>query len=62
MDERVQELVEATRDLVRYIESESVFDKAADGGCGYLDTYRSEAFDRLLQRAKQAANRLDGRS
>ncbi len=59
MREKIVEVLEATVALVTYIEENQVFDKMADCGCGYLDSYRSDKFDELIINAKKAANRLN---
>ncbi len=41
-------LFEASRALVTYIDKESVFDKAAAGGCSGMDYYLSDTFYDLI--------------
>ena len=41
-------LFEASKALVTYIDKESVFDKAAAGGCSGMDYYLSDAFYDLI--------------
>jgi hypothetical protein len=59
MREKILGLVEATRALVTYIEETQVFDKLADCGCGYLDSYRSDKFQDLIMKARQAVQDLN---
>lgn len=58
MQDKLQELLKATQELVAYIEEHHVFDKLADAGCGLYDTYRSDDFERVFLTAKQAAQAL----
>ncbi len=46
------------QELIEYIEHHHVFDKLCDSGCGYIDSHRSERFQHLLERAKQALDEL----
>ncbi len=54
MDEQVKNLVASTKDLMNYIDSARVFDKLADAGCGLYDEYRSDKFEELINRVKEA--------
>ena len=54
MDEQVKNLVASTKELMQYIDSAHVFDKLADAGCGLYDEYRSDKFEELINRVKQA--------
>lgn len=54
MDETLQQLVQTTKELMDYIDSAHVFDKLADAGCGLYDEYRSDTFEELINRVKQA--------
>ncbi|ROQ90819.1 hypothetical protein [Desulfosoma caldarium] len=60
MNEAVQRLIRATRDLMDYMEKEFVFDKMGDAGCGGVDPYRSETLDALIQSVGEALKALDG--
>jgi hypothetical protein len=53
-------LFEAAKALLTYIDEEHVFDKAADAGCGGVDTYRSEKFDELIEAVKQTLEEVEG--
>ena len=53
MDEKFLKFYEAAKALITYIDHEYVFDKAADMGCGGLDTYQSETFFDLIANAKK---------
>ncbi len=58
MEEKVTKLKDAARALVNYIDTENVFDKLADCGCGGMDAYRSDKFDALIQALKGALRDL----
>lgn len=47
-----EEAVSILKELVDYIETNFVFDRVSDSGCGYIDTHRSDAFQSILDRAK----------
>lgn len=55
MREKVVKLREATMALVSYLEENQVYDKLADCGCGYLDSYRTQGFEALIHAARAAA-------
>jgi Ni,Fe-hydrogenase maturation factor len=57
MNKKVVAFIELTKTLIDYIEEEQVYDKIADAGCGYIDSYRSEKFDRLIKEVKEAADK-----
>ena len=59
MDDRVRRLIEATKVLVTYIEEEQVFDKLSDAGCGYIDSYRSDAFEAVIVNARNALKEVE---
>lgn len=54
MDDKLQMLVGSTKELMDYIDSAHVFDKLADAGCGLYDEYRSDKFEELINRVKEA--------
>ncbi len=54
MDEKYLRLLEATKALLNHIDRENVFDKAVQMGRGSLETSRSEDFDNLVERAREA--------
>jgi hypothetical protein len=58
MREKVARLMEATLALVSYLEENQVYDKLADCGCGYLDSYRTDRFEALIHAARTAAAEL----
>ncbi len=58
MSDPVQELIQATRKLMDYMEREFVFDKMGDAGCGGVDPYRSEEFDQLIREVQKALDRV----
>jgi hypothetical protein len=61
MDEKYLRLLEATKGLLNHIDREHVFDKAVEMGRGSLDTSRSEEFDDLVEKAREAVkNAEDG--
>jgi hypothetical protein len=59
MDERYLRLLEVTKSLLNHIDSESVFDKAVQMGRGNLDTSRSEEFDRLVEKVREAVKKAE---
>jgi len=62
MDEKYLRLLEATKALINHIDREHVFDKAVEMGRGSLDTSRSEEFDTLVEKAREAVkNAEDGK-
>lgn len=58
MEEKITKLKDAAKALVNYIDTENVFDKMADCGCGGMDAYRSDKFDALIQALKDALRDL----
>jgi hypothetical protein len=61
MDEKYLRLLQATKALLNHIDTENVFDKAVEMGRGSLDTSRSEEFDGLVSKAREAVkNAEDG--
>ncbi len=48
-----REAISLLKELVEYIETNYVFDKVSDSGCGYIDPHRSDAFQDILNRAKE---------
>ena len=62
MEEMYLRMLEATKALVNHIDTEHVFDKAVQMGRGNLDTSRSEEFDDLVEKAREAVkNAEDGK-
>ena len=59
MDEKYLRLLEATKALVNHIDAERVFDKDVQLGRGNLDTSRSEEFDDLIEKAREAVNKAE---
>jgi hypothetical protein len=61
MDEKYLRLLEAIKALVNHIDTERVFDKGVQTGRGAFDTSRSEEFDDLVEKAREAVkNAEDG--
>jgi len=52
-------LFEATKALVTYIDNESVFDRAAAGGCSGMDFHLSDTFYDLIVNARKAVNDVE---
>ena len=52
-------LYEAARALVTYIDSEDVFDKVGDMGCGGVDHHQSETFYNLVADARKAVREFE---
>jgi hypothetical protein len=62
MDEKYLRLLETTKALVDHIDTEHVFDKGVQTGRGVFDTSRSEEFDDLVAKAREAVkNAEDGK-
>ena len=59
MDEKYLRLLEATKALVNHIDTERVFDKAVQMGRGSLDTSRSEEFDDLVEKTREAVKNAE---
>ena len=59
MDEKYLRLLEATKALLNHIDTENVFDKAVQMGRGNLDTTRSQEFDDLVEKAREAARNAE---
>jgi hypothetical protein len=56
--EQAAKLLQATQELVAYIENNQVYDKLSDCGCGLYDTYRTDAFEAAIAAAKAAVQEL----
>jgi hypothetical protein len=52
-------LFEAAKALVTYIDKQSVFDKAAAGGCSGMDYYLSDKFYDLIVNARKVINDVE---
>jgi len=59
MDEKYLRLLAATKALLNHIDTENVFDKAVQMGRGSLDTSRSEDFDDLVEKAREAVKKAE---
>jgi hypothetical protein len=59
MDEKYLQLLRATKALLNHIDTENVFDKAVQMGRGSLDTSRSQEFDDLVSKAKEAVKNAE---
>ena len=61
MDGKYLRLLEATKALLNHIDRENVFEKGIQTGRGAFDTSRSEEFDLLVAKAREAVkNAEDG--
>ena len=61
MEGKYLRLLEATKALINHINREQVFDKAVEMERGSLDTSRSQDFDTLVEKAREAVkNAEDG--
>jgi hypothetical protein len=60
MDEKYLRLLEATKALLNHIDTEHVFDKGIQTGRGAFDTSRSQEFDELVEKAREAVKKADG--
>jgi hypothetical protein len=54
MNDESSKLYEAAKALVTYIDSENVFDKVGNMGCGGEDMHQSETFYNLIANARKA--------
>lgn len=52
-------LVEALKELIDFIEENNITDEGANNGDGYANTWRSDEFDLVLNRAKKAVKKED---
>jgi hypothetical protein len=52
-------LFEAVKTLVAYIDNESVFDRAAAGGCSGMDFHLSDTFYDLIVNTRKAINDVE---
>jgi hypothetical protein len=59
MDDEFLALFEAAKALVTYIDNESVFDRAAAGGCSGMDFHLSDAFYDLIVNTRKAVNEIE---
>jgi hypothetical protein len=55
-------LFEAAKALVTYIDKESVFDRAAAGGCSGMDFHLSDTFYDLIVNIRKAINEIENGS
>ena len=59
MDEKYLRLLGVMRALLNHIDTENVFDKAVQTGRGSLDISRSQEFDDLVEKARQAVKNAE---
>ena len=59
MDQKYLRLLESTKALLNHIDTENVFDKAVQMGRGNLDTTRSQEFDDLVSKAREAVKNAE---
>jgi len=59
MNDEFSRFFEAAKALITYIDSEQVFDRAADMGCGGFDTSQSETFYDLIANAREALKEFE---
>jgi hypothetical protein len=59
MDEKYLRLLKATKALLSHIDTEHVFDKGVQTGRGAFDTSRSEEFDDLVAKAREAVKNAE---
>jgi hypothetical protein len=57
MDEKYLRLLEAVKALLYHIDTEHVFDKGVQTGRGAFDTSRSEEFDNVVEKAREAVRK-----
>ncbi|SFM69310.1 hypothetical protein [Thermodesulforhabdus norvegica] len=56
--ENMEESLAVLEELIEFLETQPVFDKLADGGCGYVDPHRSDVFEDILKRARESLEEL----
>lgn len=61
MEDEVLTLFEAAKALVTYMDTEYVFDKANEMGCGGVDFHQSETFYNLIADAKKAVSEFENK-
>jgi hypothetical protein len=54
-------LFKASQALVSYIDSEQVFDRSSDMGCGGTDNHQSETFYNLIAEARAALRTFESK-
>ena len=59
MNDEFLTLFEAAKALVTYIDNESVFDRAAAGGCSGMDFHLSDTFYDLIVNTRNAINDVE---
>ena len=59
MEEKYLRLREAVKALLNHIDSEHVFDKGVQTGRGAFETSRSEEFDDLVEKAREAVRKAE---
>jgi hypothetical protein len=59
MEEKYLRLLEATKALLNHIDRENVFDKGVQTGRGAFDTSRSQEFDHLVEKARDAVKKAE---
>ena len=59
MNDEFLALFEAAKALVTYIDNESVFDRAAAGGCSGMDFHLSDTFYDLIVNTRNAINDVE---
>jgi hypothetical protein len=59
MKDEFATLFEASKALVTYIDNESVFDRAAAGGCSGMDFHLSDAFYDLIADTRKTINAIE---
>lgn len=59
MEETYLRLLEATKALLNHIDTEHVFDKGVQTGRGAFDTSRSQEFEDLVEKAREAVRKAE---
>ena len=59
MEDEFLALFEASKAMVTYIDNESVFDRAAAGGCSGMDFHLSDTFYDLIVTTREAINNVE---
>lgn len=59
MSDEFSKFFDAAKALILYADSEHVFDRSADMGCGGFDTFQSETLYDLIKEAKKALSEFE---
>ena len=55
----MNEPLKVLKELVDFLEENNIYDEVSDDGCGYTDEWRSDEFNRVIDRAKEVIKKGD---